>query len=253
MNKNIVCFDVETTGLSFTEDYIIQLAMVKFNSNFETIDTRNWYIKPCHSYDITPGAFETHGISKEFLEEHGVSIKDIAQDILDFVEGCDYLTYNGNAFDVRFIYKDLEIFGYEFPIAGKTFYDAFRLYKKYHPCNLSTIYKQYTGKDLDGAHDAFADVNATIEVFKQIAAEQNTNYEEWKDAAECSMISPEGSIRKTMMGDDIVFSTGKYKDAEFCEVLKKDPSYIRWFGDKVATSYTKKILNEYVKEKNKKH
>lgn len=74
MNKYIVCFDVETTGLSPIEDYIIQLAMVKFDSQtFKQIDSRNWYIEPAHAYEITPGAHDAHGLTKEFLKENGVS------------------------------------------------------------------------------------------------------------------------------------------------------------------------------------
>ena len=34
MNRNIVAFDVETTGLDHTTDHIIQLAAVKFDSEF---------------------------------------------------------------------------------------------------------------------------------------------------------------------------------------------------------------------------
>ena len=247
MNKNIVCFDVETTGFSFTEDYIIQLAMIKLDKNLEQIDTKNWYIKPCRNYNITQGAFDAHGLTKEFINEHGVNLKDIAQEILDFVEDSDYLTYNGNTFDIRFIYKDLEMIGYSFPIEDKVCYDAFALYKKYHPCTLSTVYKQYTGKDLEGAHDAFTDVKATIEVFKGLAVEQQIEYKSWTETDECKLWSPEGSIRKNTAGD-IVFSNGKYKGVNFYEVFKKDPNYIQWFGNKVATGYTKKILNQYVKD-----
>lgn len=248
MSKNIVCFDVETTGISFIDDYIIQLAMIKLDANLNQVDSKNWYIKPCRNYNISNGALEAHGLTKEFINEHGVNLKDIAQEILDFVEDCNYLTYNGNSFDVRFLYKDLEMVGYEFPIEGKIFYDAFVLYKKYHPCTLSSIYKQYTGEELAGAHDAFTDVKATIEVFKGVFKEQEMIYNEWDDIDECKLLSPEGSIRKNTMGD-IVFAVGKYKDSEFCEVYKKDPSYIKWFGDKVATGYTKKIINEYVRKR----
>lgn len=252
--KNIVCFDVETTGLSPVEDYIVQLAMVKFDpQTFQQIDSRNWYIEPAHAYTITQAAFEAHGLTKEFLQENGVSIKDIVPEILEFVQDCDYLTYNGNSFDMKFIYKDLAMFGFEFPIEGKVFYDAFALYKIYHPSTLSAVYKNYTGEDLEGAHDAFADVSATIKVFECIQKEQNKQLDEWSQLKECQMLSPEGSIRRAtnigVDGDYIVFAQGKYKDAEFCEVLKKDPSYIRWFGENVATAYTKRVLNEYVRRK----
>lgn len=254
MKEYIVCFDVETTGLSPIEDYIIQLAMVKINSKtFEEVDKRMWYIEPAHAYEITPGAFEAHGLTKEFLKENGVSIRDIAPEIIKFVEDADYLTYNGNSFDVKFIHKDLALFGFEFPIDGKVFYDAFSLYKIYHPSTLSAVYKIYTGQELEGAHDAFTDVKATIEVFKGIQKEQNAELADWAEMKENQMLSPEGSIRRAtnmgQEGDYIVFAVGKYKDTEFCEVLRKDPLYIRWFGANVASGYTKRILNEYVSRK----
>lgn len=252
MNKYIVAFDVETTGLSTQNDYIIQLAMVKFDrTTKEIIDTRNWYIEPAHTYEIAQGAFEAHGITKEFLKENGVSMKKICPEILDFVKDCDYLTYNGNSFDVKFLYKDMALFGYEFPMEGKVFFDAFTLYKVYHPNTLSAIYKNMTGKDLEGAHDALADVKATIEVFGALQTEQLVTQEEWSEMDECQLLSPEGSIRRAKdMNGDIVFAVGKHKDEEFCTVYKKDPSYVKWFGENVATNYTKKILNEYVRKKN---
>ena len=255
MNKNIVTFDVETTGLHPQEDYIIQLAMVKIAADtFQTIDTRKWYIKPIHAYTITQGAFEAHGLTKEFIEANGVNLKDIAPEIIEFVKDCDYLTYNGNSFDVKFIHKDLAIVGYEFPMEGKVFYDAFSIYKIYHPSTLSAVYKIMTGKELEDAHDALADVKATIAVFEALQKEQNVSLQELAEMKENQMLSPEGSIRRaTNMGEDgdyIVFAIGKYKDAEICAVLQKDYGYVKWFLTNVASDYTKNVLREYCKRKN---
>jgi len=73
---------------------------------------------------------------------------------------------------------------------------------------------------------------------------------------ENQMISPEGSIRRAALpgaeDDYIVFAFGKYKDSDFFEVYQKDPQYVQWWGDNVASPYTKKILNAYVREKRKK-
>lgn len=250
MKQYITSFDVETTGLSPQEDYIIQLAMVKFDAKtFQIVDTRMWYIEPIHAYTITPGAFDAHGLTKEFLKQNGVCIKDIASEIIDFVKDSDYLTYNGNSFDVKFICKDLELVGFQFPLEDKVFYDAFSIYKIYHPSTLSAVYKNLTGKDLEGAHDALADVKATIEVFKALKEEQNVELEELAEMKENQMLSPEGSIRRaTNMGEEgdyIVFAIGKYKDAEFCETFKKDFGYCKWFLENVASNYTKKMLREY--------
>lgn len=244
--KNIVCFDVETTGLSQKEDFIIQLSMIKVNSQFEQLDSRNWYIKPVHTYEIKPTAIEKHGITKEFLEKNGVNLKDIGQEILDFMDGCDILTYNGNSFDIGFLYKDLKIVGYELDINDKVCYDAFLLYKMMYPSTLEAVYKRCTGKDLEGAHNALNDVIATIEVYKSLR-EENIEVDE----SAFNIVSPENTIRRIVIDgkESLVFSFGKYKDDEFMSVYYKDPQYVKWFLSNIASQYTFNILKKYCQER----
>lgn len=246
--KDIVCFDVETTGLSQKEDFIIQLSMIKIDQSFNKIDSKSWYIKPVHKYEIKTTAIEKHGITKEFLEENGVSLKDIAQEILDFIEGCDFLTYNGNSFDIGFLYKDLKLVGYDLNMEGRTCYDAFLLYKMMYPSTLEAVYKRCTGKDLEGAHNAINDVEATIDVYKYLH-ELNVDVDE----GAFNIVSPEGSIRKIIIDrvENLVFSFGKYKDDEFLSVYNKDPQYVKWFLGNVASEYTFNILKKYCEKRKK--
>ena len=253
MKKHIVAYDVETTGLNPQKDFIIQLVLKKIDSkSLEVIDTREWYIQPIHTYEISAQAQEKHGITKEFLKTHGVSLKDIAQEVLDFFEDCDVLTYNGNSFDVSFLYSNLKQVGYEFDISDRIFYDAFLMYKKLHPSTLEAVYEYYTGKELEGAHNAFNDVDATIEIFKHLHQGLGDKWEgltrdEMTQMDENKIYSPEKSITIRKEGDEdlITFANGKHKDEEFMKVCKQDPSYIKWFMESVATDYTKKILREY--------
>ena len=86
--NNIVCFDTETTGLSKQYDWIIQLSAVKFNRDtFEVLGEFNRYIKPAGKWEIHPDAEAIHGITKEFIETNGESIKVVGRDFLDFVDG----------------------------------------------------------------------------------------------------------------------------------------------------------------------
>ena len=247
--KPIVALDTETTGLNPKEDYIIQLSGIKFNpETFEVLGERNWYIEPIHKYEITPGAFEAHGITKEFLKEHGRSIKEVGPEFIKFMEGCDVLTYNGNSFDMKFIDKDLRLIGLEFNFEGRQFYDSFAMECKFNPRNLSTVYKNYTGLEMEGAHDALNDVRATIEVFKGQQQKYNLIYEDLNAMEENQLISPEGSIRYAQPAEGekiIVFAVGKYKDMEFMKIMKDDPGYIKWYMGNVASEYTKNILRKY--------
>ena len=249
MNEYIVCLDTETTGLDSKNDFIIQLSLIKFKKDtFEQVLERNWYILPQHKFSISKGAFEAHGISEEFIHQNGVSIKSIAPDFLELIKDADFLTYNGNNFDFKFIVKDFQLAGYDIDMDNKMFYDSFAMEVRKSPRNLGAIYKKYTGEDLEGAHDALNDVRATVEVFKHQLQDTEYEYETINEWNENKMLAPEGFIRDAALPGEpmrIVFSTGKYKDSEFMQICKDDPSYIKWYMENIASGYTRKKLRQY--------
>lgn len=255
MHKYIVAFDVETTGLSQSEDYVIQLSAIKFERDtYNIVQEFNHYIKPCRAYEIKPGAFEAHGLTKEFIEENGEPLKSIASEFVEMFNDADILTFNGNRFDVNMIYKDLLMIGIEFPMDDKIFYDSYGIETRLNPRTLSSTYFNYTGRELVDAHDSLADVRATIEVFKsqlEVLKEDNESGEPIEEWPENQLYSPEGSIRNAAQGNDpvrLVFNIGKYKDQEFMSVCKTDANYIQWFRDKVASPYTWRLLSKYYRE-----
>jgi len=254
MKEFITAFDVETTGVSQKEDYIIQLSAIKFRRDtFEVVKTFDHYIKPCLDYTIKDGALGVHGLTKEFIEENGVPLKSVAPEFLEMWEDADVLTFNGNRFDINMLYKDLMLIGIELNLEDKIFYDSYGMEVRLAPRNLGTVYKKYTGLELEGAHNSLNDITATIEVFKN-QLEVIDLLEEDKDVdvwPENQLTSPEGSIRNSAQRgepDFFVFNIGKYKDCEFMEVCKKDPQYISWFKDKVASPYTWRKLSKYYRE-----
>lgn len=255
-NKFIVCWDVETTGLNPKEDFMIQLAVSKFSKEtMEIIESKKWYVKPAHNYTISPQAQAVHGLTKEFIEANGVYFKELAPEFFKMIEDADLLTYNGNTFDIKFLNEECKRWGLPLPIVGKNFYDAFAMECRFHPRNLSAVYKSYTGVDLEDAHDALADVNATIEVFKNQIIKHGVTFDEIDTWQENNLLTPDGSIRNTAAAGEelrIVFAVGKYKDSEFMEITKKDPGYIKWYMENIASDYTKNVLSKYyAKNRNK--
>lgn len=241
MTKEIVCLDVETTGLNPTLNHIIQLSMVKFNSEtFEIISSKNWYIKPEMDFHIESGAEKVHGITKEFILENGVTLRSIHQEILDMLGDCDILTYNGNSFDIKFLYNDLKELGLSISFKRK-FYDSYVIECGRLSRTLAATYHRYTGHDFDNAHDACADVMATIEVFRR----QQEATKEDIDKPEFNIVAPDGFV---IYKDDIlVMANGKYKDKSVVELMNTDPSYIKWVWSK-ASDMTCKMISEECKK-----
>ena len=244
--RNIVAFDVETTGTDTSKDAIIQLAAVKFDKDFNRLDSYCCYVKPMEDFEIAPGALEKHGLTKEFILDNGMPSNGVMEVFNAFCKDCDMLSYNGNTFDIKFIDKEMKAAGIEFSL-DRVFYDSMKYEIMLHPRHLENVYKNYTGRDLDDAHNALADVNATIEVFKhQINkfAEQDITLDEIMGFEESQIFDIDGMIKKD--GDKIFFAKGKYRDIEFMEVARKDQSYIKWFmNNKDFSDHTKNILRNY--------
>ena len=126
MKPYLVCFDTETTGLDVQHDWIIQLSLVKVDAHtFEEVGAYDWYIKPSGAYTIAPEAQAVHHITREVLEREGVLLKDIYPQMMAFLQDCDILSYNGNGFDARILYYNLQREGLTIDYDAYRFYDAY--------------------------------------------------------------------------------------------------------------------------------
>ena len=157
------------------------------------------------------------------------------------------MTYNGNAFDVPLLINEFRRVGVPIPFNlsenGTSFYDGLVVERQLNRNTLSATYKRYTGEELEGAHDALADVKATLVVMqKQVAL-----------LSSLDEINPYNAVKlDTVVGRDFIFTIGKYKDKFVWWVQKNDPDYILWFlkgtfsiRDKIAVANDAKInLNE---------
>lgn len=247
MTKTITAFDLETTGLDTQNDHILQLGLVKFDSEtFQEIGSRSWYIKPHVDFTIAPEAEEKTGLSKEFILENGVYLDTIWEQAVEFIGDDDMLSYNGNHFDVPMLYYNLLRNNLSFDFDKRTFYDSLVIERKRNSMKLGDVYRRYTGQELEGAHDALCDVRGLIEIFKH----QTMNMEGIEDP-DFKLVSPEGFLKRNEKGD-LVFATGKYKGKTTNEICQKDVNYIKWVLEKFSSTTTNSIKESWYQEHPKK-
>lgn len=254
-NKHVVVYDCETTGLSKQFDWIIQLSAIKFDKEtFKVLGEFNSYIKPLGKYEINPDAEAVHGLSKEFIEQNGKTLKEVGPDFLKFIEGCDLMGYNSNNFDALMCYKDFTHAGLNWPVENTQYYDVLRMEQKIHPMNLGSVFERYLGKTMEQhgykAHDSLADVKATFDVFRcQMEYLDWETIDEWQ---ENHLLTPDGTVRNAANQDNppkIVFAQGKYRDRDVYEVMKDDPSYLKWAAKMMFSSYTLNLVRQYCRDK----
>ena len=168
----ILCFDVETTGLSREEDEILQLSIV--DGAGKTVF--NEYIKPTR-HESWDGAEAIHGISpsdvadKPTIEEYRDTLNDIFKDVQLLVG------YNNIYFDNAFlkeagiqISEDTKMYDVMLkfaPIYGE--WDEMRQDYKWQKLAKCAEYYGFHG---DGQfHDSLEDVRATLHCFNSMISE----------------------------------------------------------------------------------
>lgn len=237
------------------KEHIIQLSLVKFETDtWQIIDQRDWYILPEGDFSIPAEAEAVHHISKDFLLEHGVSLRSIFDEFKAFVGDHDMLSYNGNGYDAPLLHYNLKRASLDFSFEGRTWYDALLLERihtagkldengeKLHN-NLTSAYTRYYGHPFEGAHNSLDDVMATIEVFKAQVAEHGW---EWTQRDEFSFICFDRWLVKK--GGFYYLTQGAHKNESIESMLRIDRSYLEWIVDKCqwTDDQTRAIINPYI-------
>lgn len=243
LSENIVSIDIETTGLDKSKDHIVQLSAVKYTNKWKKVAEFDHYICPKEPWEMGKEAFEKHGLTKEFIQENGVDLEDIAEEFIDFIEGCDIISYNGNSFDIPFIYAEFQKIGIDPKIVDHKLIDVFKIETKVNSNKLEDAYRRYTGKEPVNAHNSLADVKMTMRVFYEQLCKYDL--EEILESKEMQMDFPEQILAYNENGR-IIFTAGKHKDETSFDICKKDPSYIKWLFANVLSQASKdKIMEEY--------
>jgi DNA polymerase III subunit epsilon len=99
-----IIFDTETTGLSATDDRLVEIGCVEIVDLIPTGKTFHTYINPRHP--VNPAAFRVHGLSNAFLSDKPTFTR-IADRFLKFIGDSPLVAHNAN-FDVGFINAELQ-------------------------------------------------------------------------------------------------------------------------------------------------
>ena len=99
-----ILLDTETTGLSSVKDKIIEIACIEIEDHIPTGKKFHFFLNP--EMEISQGAYETHGITREFLDDKP-KFKDIAKEFQEFINEKKLIIHNAD-FDLAFLNKELK-------------------------------------------------------------------------------------------------------------------------------------------------
>jgi DNA polymerase-3 subunit epsilon len=223
LQKSIVFFDLESTGVSITQDRIVQIGAIKVNPD-GTEEIKNVLLNP--TIPIPPGATEIHGISDADVQDKPL-FRQVAKSFASWLSGCDLAGYNSDNFDVPMLIEEFMRVEIAFPEKETKFIDVLKIERKVNSHKLGETYQRYTGEELEGAHDALIDIYATIKIFHQ-QLEQNEHLPTGAAAIEAFC---QGEFQRVDFAGklyekegQVYWRFGKHKD----QLVSETKSYCNW-------------------------
>ncbi|MDR2980258.1 MAG: 3'-5' exonuclease [Bacteroidales bacterium] len=261
LQRPIVFFDLETTGLNVGKDKIVEIAMLKVMPDGTEI-SKTMIINP--GIPIPIECSEIHGIYDMDVTDKP-RFREVVDEIAEFMADSDLAGYNSNRFDLPLLVEEFLRAGRRFELRNRKLVDVQSIYHKMEPRNLKAAYKLYCGKELADAHQAENDARATYEVLKaQLERYENAEYEDritglkscpiQNDMTKLSAFSSE-SRNVDMVGHVVlndrdleVLNFGKHKGKTVESVFRTEPSYYDWMMKSDFPLYTKEVITR-IKER----
>lgn len=181
-------FDTETTGLpknselhyNVTDNWprLVSIAWILCDDNRKIVEIEKHIVRP-NGWIIPSDASKVHGITTERALAEGISIQDVLFKFLKALGQANYVAGHNIRFDrnvvaaelFRYADKRFDVYLYE-----KPYRDTMHIAREfvaipnkgksgYKFPTLGEMYAKLCGKEMEDAHDAAADIKATIVCF----------------------------------------------------------------------------------------
>ena len=243
LKKPLAFIDVEATGTNVSTDRIVEIAIIKHLPDGNRTVKRK-IINP--QIPIPKNVTEIHGITDEMVKD-APTFKQAAQEIKQFLDGCDLSFYNAYRLDMPLLIEEFIRADVEFDMKNRKVIDVQKIFHLMEQRTLAAAYRFYCNKELDGAHGAEVDAAATAEILSA----QIDRYPQLGNNID-SIIKAVGDdniidfARRFAFNDkgEEVFNFGKHKGRTIAEVLKAEPQYYDWMMKGEFPMNTKQKLTE---------
>ena len=228
LTSPLIIFDIESTGVSWRTDRIIDLALVKLLPNGK---------REQHTYRVNPGI----PIPPESSAIHHIvddDVKDcptfdqLADDILSVIQDCDLGGYNIIRFDLPLLQEEFKRAKVLYSFAGARLIDAQRIFHQREPRDLSAALKYYCGEMHLGAHGALQDVLATVRVlegqlerYSDLPRDMDALHD-YCNPRDPTWVDAQGKLKWS--DRKIVINFGRNQGRPLRELVQTEPGFLQW-------------------------
>lgn len=269
IQKPLVVFDLETTGLDLVNDRIIQISYIKIYPGGREI-RENIFVNPQKT--IPPEVENLTGITNAEIAGKP-TFKEIAPALKEAFDDSDFAGFNSNHFDIPMLAEEFLRAGIDFDFNNRRLIDAQTIFHRMERRNLAAAYKFYCGRRMEDdftAHRADQDTEATYRVLMGQLDKYNPDTQEDDEKKMPNDMDVLAEFSKTNNNVDFagriiwkevldengkpvldadgkpelqeVFNFGKHKGEAVADILRNDPGYFGWILSGDFTYNTKQVL-----------
>ena len=240
LERPLVFFDIESTGTNPYRDRIVEIAVIKVmpDGTREDIVRR---INP--TIPIPEGASAVHGIYDADVAD-APTFDVIAHNLFNYLDNCDLAGYNIVKFDVPMLQEEFKRCGLVLDMKERKLIDVFNIFCRLYPRTLSAAYEFFCGGNLEDAHSALADTDATVSVLLgQLAKHPELPREmaglaEFSAARDADFVDSEGRLK--FSGSEVVVNFGKNSGRRLRDLAVEDPGFLRWM---LRSDFSEEVKN----------
>ncbi len=160
--KDVVVFDVESTGVNIMEDRIVQIAGIRIDQDGNIVSSFEEFINP----GVSVGDSErVHHFSDAYLQENGREPKTVLEEFRKFADGAIIVGHNVY-YDIGILEQECSRHDVEMP-RMQAVYDTLDIYRRFYPNlknhKLETLSKRFP-IDHKSTHNAMDDIIATAKL-----------------------------------------------------------------------------------------
>ena len=261
LQKPLVIFDLETTGLDMVKDRVIQISYIKVFPDGREV-RGNELVNP--EKPIPDLITQLTGISDADVKSKP-TFKQLASKLSEVFTGSDIAGFNSNYFDIPMLAEEFLRAGVDFDFSKARLIDAQTIFHKMERRNLAAAYKFYCGRRMEDdfeAHRADQDTEATYRVLmgeldyyteehQRALGEDPTDrvlQNDMQALADFSKTNDNVDFAGRIVWAEVngvrteVFNFGKHKGLPVADVLRMDPGYYSWILAGDFTYNTKQVL-----------
>ncbi|MGD2068582.1 MAG: 3'-5' exonuclease [Gemmatimonadota bacterium] len=232
LDRPLAFIDLETTGLSVTDDRIVELALIRVTPGGDVLERVRRF---------NPGI----PIPAEATAVHGITDRDVASEprfpararsLLRLLEGCDLAGFNLRRFDLPLLIAEIERCGLTFDVGDRRIIDVQHVFHREERRDLTAAARFYLGREHPEAHSALGDIRTTAAVLSAMFDRYDHLPRDLGGLhAYCDEYAPFETGLATWFeeqGENLVFKKGKHRGRTLAEVAAAEPDYLVWIVDK---------------------